>query len=135
MGRSENRQRARIERGFAREDGYRQALDREAQRRVERALMLGRNGITERDLQEAYERGKTDGIRESTKASWIIYAGLCRALHRLHGFGAKRLVRIMELANSIMIEDFTSEDAVENAYRETKVRFQPDDPFKPVDYA
>ena len=135
MGRAEDRKRARLERQFARTDTYRQGIERETQRRVERALMLGKNGITEQDLQNAYDRGWREGVKDSTKASWIIYAGVCRALHRLHGFGAKRLIRVMELANEIMTSEFTSEEMVENAYRETKVRFQPEDPFKPVDYA
>lgn len=135
MGRAEDRKRAKLERQYASTDTFRRRMEQETQRRVERAMRLGKNGITEQDLREAYDRGRTDGIRESTKASWIIYAGVCRALHRLHGFGAKRLIRVMELANEIMTSEFTSEEMVENAFRETKVRFQPEDPFKPVDYA
>ena len=135
MGRAEDRKRAKLERQFASADTYRRRMEQETQRRVERALMLGKNGITEQDLQNAYDRGWREGVKDSTKSSWIIYAGVCRALHRLHGFGAKRLIRVMELANEIMTSEFTSEEMVENAYRETRVRFQPEDPFKPVDYA
>lgn len=91
------------------------------------------NGITPADLQESYERGKKDGSREAFDSIGTIYTcAMIDALNTLHGFGAKRLVTIMDHMNEFMTEKLTSQEAMQAVYDKVGLKFFKDDPFHPL---
>lgn len=54
---------------------------------------LLKNGITPKDLDSAYEDGRTAGINGTYQ---ICFAAVCLALNDIHGFGGKRCHRVLE---------------------------------------
>lgn len=94
---------------------------------------LSVNGITPADLQESYERGRKDGSREAFDSIGTIYTcAMIYTLNTLHGFGAKRLVAIMDHMNEFMTEKLTSQEAMQAVYDKVGLNFFKDDPFHPL---
>ena len=63
-----------------------------------------------------------------------VAAVMCRALALNHGFGKKRLCDIMDRMNTIMLETFTTADAVQKVYKQLGLRFSEEDPFHWLNY-
>ena len=61
-------------------------------------------------------------------------ASMCLALNELYGFGKKRLCDIMDRMNTIMLETFTTADAVQKVYKQLGLRFSEEDPFHWLNY-
>lgn len=56
-------------------------------------------------------------------------ASMCLALNELYGFGKKRLCDLMDRMNVIMLETFTTAEAVQRVYKQLGLRFSEEDPF------
>ena len=96
---------------------------------------ISRNGITPNDLQDSYKRGYDAGVEEANKRVGVIYAAaMCEALNDLHGFGRKRLMDIAGRMCEIMVETFTTQDAIDRVFKKTGIRFTSDDPFNFFDF-
>lgn len=103
--------------------------------RCEAHERLSANGITPADLQKSYERGREDGSRDAFESVGMIYTcAMIHALNTLHGFGAKRLVTIMDTMNAFMTEELTSQEAMQVVYDRVGLRFFKDDPFHPLQF-
>lgn len=94
---------------------------------------LSANGITLADLKKAYEKGRDDGSHDAFESVGTIYTcAMIDALNTLHGFGAKRLVTIMDHMNEFMTEKLTSQEAMQAVYDKVGLKFFKDDPFHPL---
>ena len=70
-----------------------------------------RNGITEADLKTWYTKGYKEGNDNGLEYGYeSAYAPLMLGLHRVFGFGKKRLMRVAHAAADIQIEHITNED-------------------------
>ena len=86
--------------------------------------------IADEVAKKAYEKGVDDGGPLITENLGITFtAAMCLVLHEKHGFGKKRLVDIMECMNEVMLETFTTIDAVQMVYKKIGLKFTKDDPF------
>ena len=74
---------------------------------------LYKNGITAKDLQKEYERGRDDGITGTFKT---IYAAVCLAVEELHGFKRERCKRLLERIDDIVINSLTSTEAIQEVF-------------------
>ena len=93
-------------------------IKRDAAKNAEKAK-LERNGITAEDLKREYERGRSEAINaESDFAVKMIYCGFALALKREFGFGRERIIRAIKAADSIILEELTTEDIIDRVSRE-----------------
>ncbi len=75
---------------------------------------LLRNGITPKDLEEQYARGRDDGIETTFKT---VYAAVCLVLHELEGYGAKRCKRFLQRLDDTVINAFTSAETIDEVWQ------------------
>lgn len=81
-------------------------------------------------VQRAYAQGRDAGGKTVTENLGTCYtAAMCCALNEMYGFGKKRLCDLMERMNTIMLNTFTSADAINRVYKQLGLRFSEDDPF------
>ena len=95
--------------------------------RMETKARLLQNGITQKDLQDAYDRG----WREATKANVVdehlrymqefFYSACAVAAHDVYGFGKDRCERLLHRVAEIMNEEISTGDIIERCLRETGV--------------
>ena len=86
--------------------------------------------VTNEVIEKAYLKGHDAGGKLiSDNIGTNFTAAMCLALHQLHGFGRKRICELMERMNEIMLETFTTADAVQRVYKEMGLRFSDEDPF------
>lgn len=90
--------------------------------REQLAQRLVKNGITGRDLEAEYKRGFEDGFNQAIPATYkTIYAAVLIALHRLHGFGRARGVRVLREVDRQVVGYLTTPEAIEAAFKETGI--------------
>ena len=81
----------------------------------EQAQRILRTGYaTVNDLNRSYQEGYKKGHDEGT--AWgmdCVYGSIMLALHRLHGFGAKRLYELVMEATRIQVEEFSTQDILD----------------------
>ena len=96
---------------------------------------ISRNGITPQDLQENYKRGYDEGVKEANQRVSVIFAAaMCEALHDHYGFGRKRLCDVAGYMCEVMVETFTTQDAIDRVFKKTGLRFTKEDPFNFLDF-
>lgn len=72
---------------------------------------IQRNGITAKDLEREYDRGYLAGNAAGVEWGYDSSIGaVMLALHRVFGFGQKRLARLANAVAEIQIEYCTTED-------------------------
>ena len=100
---------------------------REIMAKAEAAARLYRNGITEKDLQDAYDKGFSDAIKEKvveqnkdymTKFFYCAAALTCK---RQLKFGEQRILRFMDSVHEIMREEITTADIIRRCKEETGI--------------
>ena len=97
------------------------------QQRIDALL---KNGISPKDLDEAYDRGHRDGFREA--ALPIIktcYAAICAALHDEFKFGEERCYRALRAVDEKVLYALTHEELEEEVYAKTGLQILWDEPF------
>ena len=93
----------------------------------QRAAAIVKNGITPKDIDEAYQRGVADGTaRANENNSFYFCAAIALALNDLYGFGKSRSTRAINLAAQYMIESFTTLEIVQKAYERVGLEFAND---------
>ena len=81
-------------------------------------------------VRKAFDKGVDAGGKQITDNLGTVFtAAMCLALNEMHGFGRKRICEIMERMNTIMLETFTTRDAVQKVYKKLGLRFSDEDPF------
>ena len=97
---------------------------------------LIRNGITPEDLQREYQSGHDEGFSAGVTATGkLTYAAIGIALHDLHGFGHKRILRVLQEVDQHVQMDFSSLDAAEELLEKTGIRLNWNDPIERVQEA
>ena len=92
-----------------------------------RNAKLERNGITVKDLEREYKRGRTEVLNDASDfAIKMIYCGFALALKREFGFGRERILKAIKAADWIIAEEFTTEDIIDRVSRELgiEIRFE-----------
>lgn len=83
---------------------------------------LSRNGITPKDLENEYKRGYDDASHDLTGfAMRMFYCAAALAAHELHGFGERRIIRLLDRIQQIMTEEICTADITQRLRRETGI--------------
>lgn len=99
-----------IARGIVRREEQKQA----------RYAKLEKNGITVKDLEENYKKGKHDALAWASEYYQpFFYSAIAIALHREFKFGETRMIRALETVQQIMTEEICTADIIERCRRET----------------
>ena len=94
----------------------------------QRTAALVKNGITLKDVDDAYKRGYDEGYEKAKEfVGYSMCAALGLAMNDLYGFGKKRVVRTINLAAEYMFNAFTSREIMEQVYERIGFEFA-DDP-------
>ena len=88
-----------------------------------------KNGITPKDVDEAYQKGFKDGVdRASDFCLKDAYAAFVMAAHEQFGFGKERCKRLMYAADEKVATSLASDEAVEEVFRNLGVTINFFDP-------
>lgn len=99
----------------------------------ERLMMLYKNGLTEKDVQQAFEEGRELGFEQ---AGWNVlktcYAGLCIALHETFGFGEEECFRAVSATDEKVKWALNHQELVDEVLKKTGLEIEYDDTFDRV---
>ncbi len=88
----------------------------------ERINAMCRNGITPKDVDDAYNQGRKDALHEvSDYCMKDCYAGFLLAAHEVFGFGRKRCRRLLRAADDKICNSLSSDEAIEEVFRKVGV--------------
>ncbi len=125
MNREQRRAKARRDAQYLREIAATSLQQKEA--------MLFRNGITDKDLKESWERGWKDGKEQVEQFCFhVIYAAILITMCEKHGWSgddAADLLREIDKQVVICVED---QEIVDEAYEKTGVKLEWKDPLERV---
>ncbi len=94
---------------------------------------LYKNGITEADLRQEYERGRTEGFKSAAiNIVKCCYAGIVIALHDEFGFGVRRAFRAIRAVDQKVNWALTHHELAEEALEKTGLKLNFEDPFERV---
>ena len=99
----------------------------------QRMAGLVQNGITPKDLQDEFQRGRETGFKEAAEP--IIkscYAGICIALHDEFGFGENRCYRAIKAVDEKIVWALNHQELVEETLEKTGLTLQLVEPFERV---
>ena len=110
--------------------GQAERIDR-MKRDIEIAKRVAKNGLTLKDVEEYYERGREEGFKQ---ASHIMvrsyYSATVIAAKKLFGFGQTRLIRLLNEVERTIIQTMTDEELAKRAFMEAGVEVDPTEPFE-----
>ena len=87
---------------------------------IEKRIM--KNGITAKDLQDAYDRGRKEGFANSAEpVMHSCYAAVCLALRELYGFGQKRCCDVINSMDQHMTNSLSSQELVDQVFKDLKI--------------
>ncbi len=96
----------------------------------QKQIAMMKNGISPKDLQEAYENGYNEGVkRASDYCLKDAYAGFLMAAHDVFGFGRERCRRLLYAADERVVNSLASEESIEEVFKTVGVSinfFDPD---------
>ena len=93
----------------------------------QRAAAIVKNGITQQDVEEAYQKGLREGAQQTMENdSYYFCAGIALALNDLYGFGKVRSTKAINLAAKYILESLTSAELVQEAYDRVGLEFADD---------
>ena len=104
--------------------------------RQQRIAGLIQNGITGKDLKEAYNRGMEEGFRQAGMS--IIkscYAGICIALKEQFGFGEGRCYRALKAVDEKIIFALNHQELTDEALEKAGIRIDFGQAFDRVEEA
>lgn len=90
---------------------------------------LFKQGISPKDLQEAYEKGRDEGIKmASSYCLKDAYAAFLMAAHEVFGFGPQRCKRLLYAADQRVVNSLASDEAIEEVFQKLGVSINFYDP-------
>ena len=96
----------------------------------QRINAMCRNGITPKDVDDAYAKGRKDALHEvSDYCMKDCYAGFVLAAHEVFGFGHDRCLRLLRAADERITNSLASDEAIEEVFRTVGVKidfYRPD---------
>ena len=100
----------------------------------QRIAGLIQNGITVKDVEREYERGRQDGFKQ---AAWPIikscYAGICIALHDEFGFGQQRCYKALKAVDEKIVWSLSHSELADEVLDKTGIKLNLDEPFDRVE--
>ena len=99
----------------------------------QRIAGLIQNGITQKDLEDEYERGRQDGFKQAAEP--IIkccYAGIILALHDEFGFGENRAFRAIKAVDEKVIWALNHSERCDEVLEKVGLELCLDEPFDRV---
>lgn len=100
----------------------------------QRINAMCKNGITPKDLQDAYDKGYKAGVDHASDYSTKdAYAAFLLAAHEVFGFGRKRCRRLLYAADERMVNSFASDEAIEEVFKKVGVTIKFYDPERIVE--
>ena len=94
---------------------------------------LLKNGITPKDLEDAYREGFEEAWAQSTPGVLkTCYAAIVLALRAELGYGRKRCQRILGAVDDIICNTLTSQEAIDKVYEEIGLILNFQEPFDRV---
>lgn len=99
---------------------------REIEAKIALNQRLAKNGITKKDLDDAYVQGQKVAREEYAKEllpyqQTFFYSACAIAAHNLFGFGKERGERLLDEIERIMTEEICTEDILKRCKRETGI--------------
>jgi hypothetical protein len=100
----------------------------------QRINAMCKNGITPRDVDDAYAQGRKDAIDHvSEYVMKDCYAAFLLAAHEVYGFGHKRCLRLLRAADDRICNSLASDEAVAEVFKTLGVRISFLDPKRIID--
>lgn len=95
--------------------------------------IIEQNGITAKDLDEAWTRGREEGFRMAAEnIVKCCYAGIVLALHDEFGFGESRCFRALKAVDERTIYALNHYEMVDEVLEKTGLKLELDDPLERV---
>lgn len=111
-------------------DGFQREVEKYEQAR----RIIEHHGITEKDLEESYEKGLRDGIHEAgLNITKCCYAAVCLALHEEFGFGAERCHRALNAVDQRIVWSLNHSELADEVLEKTGLQIKFDEPFERVE--
>lgn len=89
----------------------------------QRINVMCKNGITPRDVDDAYAKGRKDALHEvSDYCMKDCYAGFLLAAHEVFGFGHDRCLRLLRAADERICNSLASEEAIDEVFETVGVK-------------
>ena len=101
--------------------------------RQQKIAGLIQNGITPRDLEDEFEKGREEGFKQAAEP--IIkccYAGIILALHDEFGFGENRCFRAIKAVDEKIIWALHHSELADEVLEKTGLELDLDEPFSRV---
>jgi hypothetical protein len=100
----------------------------------QRINAMCKNGITPRDVDDAYAQGRKDAVDHlSDYITKDCYAAFLLAAHEVFGFGHKRCLRLLRAADDRIVNSLASDEAVAEVFKTVGVRINFIDPKRIID--
>lgn len=78
---------------------------------------IDRNGITEKDMDDQYRLGFTEGRETAQKADMLTYfAAICIALEKLHGFDSAQCHEVLTEVYNFIAYEIDSEESIQAVF-------------------
>jgi hypothetical protein len=96
----------------------------------QKEIAMMKNGISSKDLQEAYNKGYNAGVKKASDYCLKdAYAGFLLAAHEVFGFGRDRCRRLLYAADDKVVNSLASDEAIDEVFKTVGVSinfFDPD---------
>lgn len=95
----------------------------------QRINAMCKNGISPKDLDDAYAKGYKEGVNRASDACMKdSYAAFLLAAHDVFGFGRKRCRRLLRAADERVCTSLASDEAVKEVFRKVGITINFFDP-------
>lgn len=89
----------------------------------ERINAMCKNGITPKDVDDAYAQGKKDALHDvSDYCMKDCYAGFLLAVHEVFGFGHERCLRLLRAADERICNSLASQESIDEVFEKVGVK-------------
>lgn len=100
----------------------------------QRERAMAKNGITQKDLDDAYNRGYNDAVDITTNFCLKdAYAAFLLAAHEEFGFGHARCKRLLYAADKKVVYSLSSEEAIDEVFKKLGLSINFYDPSRITD--
>lgn len=101
--------------------------------RQKHVMRIEQNGITIDDLEKEYKKGFDDGFNKAAEPMYrYMMAAICLALHELHGWGEKRILRVLKCVDDKVLYALSTDEIVEEVLDKTGIEILFGEPFDRV---
>lgn len=89
----------------------------------QRINAMCKNGITPKDVDDAYAQGRKDALHSVTDYCLKdCYAGFVLAAHQVFGFGHERCIRLLRAADELICNSLASNEAIDEVFEQVGVK-------------